>query len=122
MTPDSRLSAAERAALADLEAAVLADDPVFVTRLRGSPASEARRVLSSVQRAVRRGWVRLLCVGWWGLVMLIAGLAAVIGGLVVSVAVSLAGVLVAGVGLRVLAEIVVGRNVRRGAGTDRPTA
>jgi hypothetical protein len=54
--------------------------------------------------------------------MLIAGLAVAIGGLVVSVAVSLAGVLVAGVGLRVLAEIVVGRNVRRGAGSDRPDA
>lgn len=120
MTPDARLSAAERAALADLEAAALADDPVFASRLRGSPASEARRALSAAQLVLRRGWVRVLCLRWTGLVMLIAGLAAVIGGLAVSVAVSLVGVVLAGVGLRVLAEIVVDRGVRRGVGPDQP--
>ncbi|MGC8513785.1 MAG: DUF3040 domain-containing protein [Acidimicrobiales bacterium] len=119
MTPDARLSAAERAALADLEAAALADDPVFASRLRGTPVSEAMRAVSSARLVLRRGWVRLLCVRWWGLVMVVAGLAAVIGGLAVSLAVSLAGVAVSGVGLRVLAEIVVDRSVRRGVGSDQ---
>ncbi len=120
MTPDARLSAAERAALADLEAAALADDPVFASRLRGSPASEAMRAASSARLLLRRGWVKLLCVRWWGLVMLVVGLAAVTGGLAVSLAVSLAGTLLSGVGLRVLAEIVVDRSTRRGVGSDQP--
>ncbi len=120
MTPDARLSAAERAALADLEAVALADDPVFASRLRGSPASEAMRAASSARLLLRRGWVKLLCVRWWGLVMLVVGLAAVTGGLAVSLAVSLAGTLLSGVGLRVLAEIVVDRSTRRGVGSDQP--
>ena len=122
MTPDARLSAAERAALAGLEAAALADDPVFASRLRGSPASQARRAVSHARLVGRRGWVRLLCVRWWGLAVLAGGLAAVIGGLAVSSLVSLAGATVAGVGLRILAEIAVDRNVRRGVGPDRTSS
>ncbi len=113
MTPDARLSAAERAALADLEAAALADDPTFASRLKHDRATDARRAVHAVNRIASRAWVRVLCLRWWGLVMMVAGLAAVVAGLSISILVSIAGTLVAGVGLRILAEVVIDRNVRR---------
>ena len=113
MTPDARLSAAERAALADLEAAALADDPTFASRLKHDRATDVRRAFHTVTRIVSRAWVRVLCLRWWGLVTMVAGLAAVVAGLSISILVSIAGTLVAGVGLRILAEVVVDRNIRR---------
>jgi hypothetical protein len=115
MTPDARLSAAERAALADLEAAALADDPIFASRLKGSTASEARRAFAVVDTFLRRLSVRVLCLRWWGLLLVVVGLGAVVVGLSVSAWISLLGVLVAGVGLRILAEIVIDRDIRRGS-------
>ncbi len=113
MTPDARLSAAERAALADLEAAALADDPVFASRLKHDRATDARRALTSATRLVSRAWVRILCLGWWGLALVAVGLGAVVAGLSFSMFVSIGGMLVAGVGLRILAEVVVERTLRR---------
>ena len=117
MTPDARLSAAERAALADLEAAALADDPIFASRLKGSRSSEAKRVIAHAQKYVRHGWLGVLRLRWWGLLLVVIGFAAVLGGMSVATPISLGGALLAGVGLRVLAEIVVERDARRGSPT-----
>ncbi len=114
--PDARLNAAERAALADLEAAAAADDPHLAARLKGAPASRIRTVVPVIQRlrpTVLRQWSSFLGLGWWGVPVTLAGLALVVLGMSAGLAVSVFGALVALAGLRVLAELVERRRRRR---------
>jgi hypothetical protein len=101
-TPDARLNAAERAALADLEAAAAAADPTFASRLKGSRRNPA---FSSARIQVRRLWL-LLCtrarhlggpLAGLGLVLIVVGLSR-------GLAVSLAGLALLFLGLWVATE------------------
>lgn len=125
MTPDERLSAAERAALADLEAAAAAADPTLAARLKGRRLSRFRFLLPT--RAPQLGrvpqlgpvsqlgrwWAALVGIGWWGVPLAVAGLVLVVLGLVSSLAVSVVGALVLVVGLRVIADLVERRLAAR---------
>lgn len=112
-TPDSELSAAERAALAGLEAAATADDPHLAARLRGSTATRVRSVAPRVVPAVAVACVRVLGIRWWGLAVVVAGVALMVLGLGAGLAISVAGVAVTIVGLRVVAEAVSARFAAR---------
>lgn len=105
-TPESRLSAAERAALADLESAAAAADPHLDARLRGRTPSRALPALARARVMVVRGWAVLLGLGWWGAPILLAGMGLTVIGLSQSLLVSIIGLVFAGVGLRVLAELL----------------
>ena len=105
-TPDSRLSAAERAALADLESAAAAADPHLDARLRGRTPSRALPALARARVVVLRGWAVVVGLGWWGAPILLAGLGLTVIGLSQSLVVSVIGLLFAAVGLRVLAELL----------------
>lgn len=113
--PDARLSAAERAALADLEAAAVAADPHLAARLKGTPGSRLRALLVIVQPAVLRLWSMILGLRWWGVLVAAGGLGLVLIGLSNSLAVSVCGAVIALVGLRVLAEMVERRVGRPGS-------
>lgn len=104
-TPDARLSAAERAALADLESAALAADPHWAARLRGRAPSRLSPVLHSGRARARRAWAWLLGRRWWGAPTVAAGLVLTVAGLSVGVVVSVIGVALCALGLRILAEI-----------------
>jgi hypothetical protein len=118
-TPESRLSAAERAALADLESAAAAADPHLDARLRGRTPSRALPALSRARVVGLRGWAAILGLGWWGIPILVAGLALAVIGLSQTLALSVLGLLVAAVGLRVLVELV-DRRLFRSSGPPRP--
>lgn len=111
MTPDARLSAAERAALAHLEAAASAEDPQLAARLRGSASAGLHAVGPMVLPVFIASWRWLLQLGWRALILVAAGLALMVWGLGSGLAVSLVGVVVCTVGLRALAE--VGWSARR---------
>jgi hypothetical protein len=108
-TPDARLSAAERAALADLEAAAAADDPSLADRLKGSAASRARPALLTARFVVLHLWSAVLRTGYWGFAMVAVGLFCAIAGITSGLALSIFGALLCAVGLRVLAAMVDGR-------------
>jgi hypothetical protein len=110
MTPDARLSPAELAALAHLEARASSDDPHLARRLRGQP--ERRRLPDMVGRCMR-AWATLVGTGWWGVPLVVAGLALMAAGLASVLAVSLIGVIACAVGLRMVAGLVE----RRGGAT-----
>lgn len=112
-TPDARLNAAERAALADLEAAATAADPTFADRLRGAPVSRALPLVLSARAHLVRAWTTVLHTGWWGVPMVLVGLLLAAVGLSSAIVLSLVGGLICAVGLRVLAEMVDGRAWRR---------
>ncbi|HET9076553.1 MAG TPA: hypothetical protein VFN68_06455 [Acidimicrobiales bacterium] len=114
--PDARLSAAERAALAGLEAAAAAADPHLAARLRGVPGTRWRLLLTSVQPAALRLWHLLLGLRWWGVPITLGGLALTVLGLGTGLAVSVLGAVIALAGLRVLAEMV---EVRRRPAPER---
>jgi hypothetical protein len=105
MTPDARLSAAERAALAHLEAAASAEDPQFAARLRGSTSARFRAVRPIVLAVFIAAWRWLLQLGWWSLVLVASGLGLMMWGLGSGLAISLVGVAACTVGLRALAAI-----------------
>ena len=118
--PDARLSAAERAALADLEAAAAASDPHLAARLKGASASRARSVLPAVSRLrpeALRLWVSFLKLGWWGAPLTVAGLALIVLGISAGPVVSVLGVVVTVCGLRLLAELVERRRHRPRTGS-----
>ena len=104
-TPDARLSAAERAALADLEAAAAAADPHLAARLRGTAVTRIRTLLPRLLPGLAAGWSRVLSIRWWGVPVTVAGLALMVLGVSAGLAVSLVGVVATAVGLRVLAEM-----------------
>lgn len=105
-TPDAKLSAAERAALADLEAAAVAADPGLAALLRGG----ARRRLRSDWRAVRGGYIKtrawIVRARWWGVPLTVAGLILMVLGLASALALSFAGALLTALGLAILAHML----------------
>jgi hypothetical protein len=103
-TPDARLNAAERAALADLEAAASAADPRLAEALGGRARRRVRRARHSL--AIRRVWARLVAFGWWGVPAAGLGLLMMVAGVVVSLALSAVGVVITTVALGVVAETV----------------
>lgn len=115
-TPEARLSAAERAALADLESAAAAADPHLAARLRGRAPSRVLPVLASARAVALRASAWVLGRGWWGVPVTVLGLLLVGIGLAYGLVLSVAGLVVAAVGLRVLAELVE----HRWLATDRP--
>lgn len=119
MTPDARLSAAERAALADLEAAAAADDPRLASRLRGSSVVRARTVLPRLLPRVAAAWTRVLSLRWWAVPVTVAGLALIVLGISAGTALSVVGVITSVVGLRILAEVVAVHFRRR---TSEPSS
>lgn len=113
--PDAKLSAAERAALADIEAAAVADDPHLAARLKGAPAHRLRSPLPLVHPLALRLWRAFLQLGWWGAPIAVAGFVLMALGLSVGLPVSLLGAVAALGGLRLVAEAVDRRrrNARR---------
>ena len=105
-TPDAKLNAAERAALADLEAAAAAADPSLAALLRGRTPWRARPAFRSLRLRALRVWAVVLGSRWWGVPMTLVGSVLMVLGLGSGTFLSLAGVLVTVVGLRVLAEIL----------------
>lgn len=118
-TPDARLNAAERAALADLEAAAVAADPGLAARLRGGIGWRAGPALRSAHRRLARAWGVLLHAGWWGVPLAVAGFLLMVLGLGTTLALSATGAVMAAVGLRIVADMVSGRLARVAARLDR---
>ena len=116
MAPDARLSAAERAALAHLEAAASAEDPQFAARLRGSAAARVRAVAPRLLPALLAIWAWLLALGWWSLALVVGGLGLMVIGLGSGFGLSLVGVVLCTVGLLLLAEMAGSRPSRSGSG------
>jgi hypothetical protein len=112
MTPDSGLSPAERAALAALEAAASASDPVLAARLKGP-----RRPSTPPPVLLLYGWARRMAValanaGWWGLPMAIAGVVLMVAGISQSLALSALGAAATTAGMLMLSQLLGDR--RRG--------
>ena len=105
-TPDARLSAAERAALANLEAAAAAEDPHLASRLKGSPASKIKTVAPIVLSYLVGRWRSLLRLGWWGGLVALAGMALIVLGLGSGLVIAVFGAIVCAAGLRILAQAV----------------
>jgi hypothetical protein len=108
-TPDARLSAAERAALADLEAAAAAADPSLAARLKGSSVWRAGPVLSKLKASSRRVWSTLLQGRLWGLPLTLVGLFFMALGLSTALVMSIIGAAMTAVGLRLMAEWIRSR-------------
>ncbi|MBV9659873.1 MAG: DUF3040 domain-containing protein [Acidimicrobiales bacterium] len=111
-TPDSRLTAAERAALASLEAAAAAEDPHLATRLKGSPVSRVKTVPPIAYSYLRGRWRTLLRLRWWGVPITVAGLVLVVLGMSIGTLLSVTGAAVCAVGLRVLAQMIEDRRAK----------
>ena len=112
-TPDARLSAAERAALADLEAAAAADDPRLASRLRGTSVTRVRSIMARLLPRLAVTWSRLLAARWWGVPLTVAGLALMVLGVSGGLAASVVGIVTSAVGLRILAEMAAARSRRK---------
>ena len=117
--PDARLSAAERAALADLEAAAAASDPHLAARLKGGPPARLRIPLPSFAPGLLRVWKSFLGIGWWAAAVTLIGLALTVLGLSAGLGLSVLGALVAAAGLRALAEAVERRRSAPGRSDSR---
>lgn len=104
--PDAKLSAAERAALADIEAAAVADDPHLAARLKGAPGHRLRSPLPLLHPLALRLWRGFLQLGWWGVPLTVAGFVLMTLGLNAGLPLSLLGAIVALGGLRLVAEAV----------------
>ena len=112
-TPDARLSAAERAALADLEAAAAASDPGLAALLRGGTARRIRADLRLARSSLSKVAAIIMRARWWGGPITLAGLFLMVLGLSSGIWLSMAGALVATLGLGVLARMVEIRLNRR---------
>ena len=110
-TPDARLNAAERAALADLEAAAAAADPALASRLRGGRVAPA---FASARIQLLRAWLLLLMRARnLGAPLCSVGLILVAVGLDAGLLVSLVGVALLTLGLRVSAESLAAFGAKR---------
>ena len=110
-TPDARLNAAERAALADLEAAATAADPKLASRLKGSRTSPA---FTSARAQLLRAWLLLLMrARHFGPPLTVLGLVLIVVGVSAGLPVSLAGVVLLALGLRVVTELLAAHWVKR---------
>ena|SRR6516225_9189520 len=106
---DASLTAKERAALASLEATAAAEDPQLASRLRGSRGLRLFTRLPSVP-----AWLRST---WWGVPALVVGLALMILSLSVSVALGIAGAVLAAAGLWLVVGMVKRRWLTRSKST-----
>jgi hypothetical protein len=110
---EGMLTAQERAALASLEERAAADDPRLADHLRGLRSKE--RLLALPKPDL--GWLtttagqvwRSLRPAVWGPILTIAGLALVVLGLSVSLALSVVGIVIAAVGLGLLVQLITAR-------------
>ena len=110
-TPDARLNAAERAALADLEAAATASDPTLASRLKGGRTNPA---FTSARAQLLRVWLLLLMrARHFGAPLTVLGLLLMVVGLSAGLVVSLAGVVLLSLGLRVVAELLAAHSMKR---------
>lgn len=114
-TPDARLSAAERAALANLEAAAAAEDPHLAARLKGSPASRLKALPPIVLSYLLGRWKALLRLGWWGGLIAVAGLGLIILGMSTGLVVAIVGAAICAAGLRILAQAIEDRRTKTAA-------
>lgn len=112
---ESRLSARERAAFADLESAVAAEDPQFASRLKVTGGSGAPLL---AQRVAER-YATALEHGWWGGPLVVVGLVLTVIGVSCGLAVGLIGVVLAAAGLRLVAAAGEARWLE-GRKTDTP--
>jgi hypothetical protein len=103
-TRDARLSPQERAALASLEAAAVADDPQFAARLRGSPLFRLQAAAPRLWAWLVGQWRALLRNPWWGVPLTVTGFILMVLGLPVSGWVSGTGAVMAAVGMGLGAE------------------
>lgn len=105
-TPDARLSAAERAALADLEAAAAAADPGLAAHLRGGVAWRFAPAVRAARRGLRRAFAYVVAGRWWGVPLTLVGLILMSLGLSVGLPLSLVGAVMATAGLWMLGALV----------------
>lgn len=103
---DARLTAQERAALANLEAAAVADDPQLAARLKGSTRYRLKSLLPIPPAFLLGKWRSLLRNGWWGAPVVALGLVMVALGLPFGMPLSLVGALATCAGLRLVAQAV----------------
>lgn len=103
---DSRLTAQERAVLADLEASAAAADPQLAARLRGPGRWKLVSRVPSMP-----GWITSL---WLAVPMVFAGIGLTMVSLSTSLAIGVIGAVVAVAGLRSL--VVVGQRRLNGGG------
>ena len=103
---DARLTAQERAALASLEAAAVADDPQLASRLKGSTHYRLKSLLPIPPAFLLGKWRSLLRNGWWGAPVVALGLMMVVLGLSFGLPLSVLGAAATCVGLRLLAQAV----------------
>ena len=109
-TPDARLNAAERAALADMEAAAAAADPALAKRLRGGRTSPA---FGSARLRFLRVWLTVLRAQHLAAPFIVLGLLLIVLGMSGGLAVSLAGVAILVVGMRIGVEMISDLYTRR---------
>jgi hypothetical protein len=101
---DASLTAKERAALASLEATAAAEDPQLASRLRGSRGLHVFTRVPAVP-----AWLRS---SWWGVPLLVVGLALVVLSLSVSVVLGCFGAVLAAAGLWVVVRVADRRWIR----------
>lgn len=127
---EGMLTAQERAALASLEERAAADDPRLADHLRGLRRKERLRAVPVAMRKPDLTWLATT-VGrvWasmrpavWGPLLTVAGLAAVVLGLSVSLVLSLVGVALASLGLALLVRVATARIERLREAQSRLTA
>jgi hypothetical protein len=106
-TPDARLNAAERAALADLEASAAAADPSLASRLGGGSAWWARSWFNTLKTRAGAAWGWLLKLRWWGIPVAVVGFFLTVLGLSAGLALSVIGAVTLAIGLRIVAEMLV---------------
>jgi hypothetical protein len=111
-TPDVRLSAAERAALADLEAAAVAADPGLAALLRGRRGRHVTPALRSVRLRMVKISALVMRMGWLAVPLSVVGVLLMVLGLGSGLGLSLLGALLTALGLRVLAEMALVRMSR----------
>ena len=110
---EGMLTAQERAALANLEARAVADDPRLADHLRGLRAKRAALGaptfdLRAAGAVLAAAWSRL-CPTVWGPLLTAAGMVVTVLGLAVSVVVSAIGAGIAAIGLALLVQVGTAR-------------
>jgi hypothetical protein len=122
-TPEARLSAAERAALADLESAAAAADPHLAARLRGHSPAPPLPLLVAARTWLVATWEWSVDRGWWSLPVVAVGLFLIVTGVAAGLYLSLIGAAVLVAGLAVLAEMADRRWIASGrSGGSTPEA
>jgi len=116
---DARLSAEERAALANLEAAAMADDPNLSTRLRGGSPTRWGLAGSKARQGFSLVLARLTHLGWWGAPVAAVGLAVIVISVATSVWLGLLGAALAVSGLTSVAHAASTTIRRRASAASR---